>query len=250
MQNRTIGRRRPAAVVAGGLALLAAPFAAYVATTWYSYGRPRRSAGVAYGSALIERFMPIAEVSESHQIDVQAPASFTFDAARDMDVNRSSVVRAIFAIRTLPTRLRGRVSRPSPAPLLAQTLSLGWRILAQSDHEVVVGAVTQPWRAEVRFRGVEPDAFAGFDEPGYAKIAWTLEVEPLGEAASRFRTRTRVATTDPESRARFRRYWAVFSPWILLIRRESLKLVKTEAERRFRAATSRAATSRPELPRA
>ena len=49
----------------------------------------------------------------------------------------------------------------------------------------------------------------------------------------RFRTETRVHTTDARSRRLFRRYWAVFSPGILLIRRASLKLVKAEAERRF-----------------
>ena len=123
-------------------------------------------------------------------------------------------------------------------PLLAETLELGWRILAEiPDREIVVGAVTQPWRAEVEFRGVDPDAFAAFAEPGYAKIVWTLEAEPLGPSASRFRTETRVGTTDPRSRRLFRRYWAFLSPGILLIRRESLRLVKADAERRFRAAT-------------
>ena len=76
--------------------------------------------------------------------------------------------------------------------------------------------------------------FAGFDEPGYAKIVWTLAAEPLGSSTSLFRTETRVRTTDPASRERFRRYWAVFSPGILLIRYESLRLVKQEAERRGR----------------
>ena len=100
-----------------------------------------------------------------------------------------------------------------------------------------MGAVTQPWRAEVEFRGVDPDAFVGFAEPGYAKIVWTLEAEPLGPTSSRFRTETRVRTTDPRSRRLFRRYWALLSPGILLIRRESLKLVKADAERRFQAST-------------
>lgn len=228
-------RKHALKTVAGGLALLAMPYAAYVATTWYRYGRtpvPTSGNGSREGS-LIERFMPTCEVAERHEIRVDAPAEHTFAAARDMDVNRSPLVRAIFAVRTLPSRLRGEPPKQSSAPLLAETLALGWRILAETDREVVVGAVTQPWRADVTFRGVEPEAFAGFVEPGYAKIVWTLEAEPLGPAASRFRTQTRVSTTDPRSRALFRRYWAVFSPGILLIRRQSLTLVKADAERRF-----------------
>ena len=69
--------------------------------------------------------------------------------------------------------------------------------------------------------------------PGYAKIAWTLEVEAAGASSSRFSTETRVMTTDPVSRERFRRYWAYLSPGILMIRYEILRLVKAKAERTF-----------------
>jgi hypothetical protein len=40
-----------------------------------------------------------------------------------------------------------------------------------------------------------------------------------------------VVTTDAQSRRRFRRYWSVVSPGILLIRHETLRLVRREAER-------------------
>jgi hypothetical protein len=227
----------------GGLALLAMPYAAYVATTWYRYGRPQAPRGGHSGNSLIERFMPAAEVAEHHEIQVSAPVEDTYAAARGMDLNRSAVVRAIFAVRAIPSRLRGEPSARSSQPLLDETLALGWRILGERpDREVVVGAVTQPWRADVTFRGLDPDTFVGFEQPGYAKIVWTIEAEPLGPATSRFRTQTRVATTDPRSRELFRRYWAVLSPGILLIRRQSLKLVKAEAERRFHARVLEAAS--------
>lgn len=223
--------------VAGALGLLALPYAAYVAATWYRYGQRlvARPALARREESLIEQFMPVYEVAERHEVRVEAPAEYTFAAAREIDLNRSPLVRAIFAIRMLPSRVRGAQPKQSSMPLLAETLALGWRILAEvPDREVVVGAVTQPWRSEVEFRGVEPDAFAGFAEPGYAKIVWTLEAAPLGPTASRFRTQTRVSTTDHRSRSLFRRYWAALSPGILLIRRQSLALVKAEAERRYR----------------
>jgi hypothetical protein len=239
-RHRHDGRTHALKTVAGGLALITIPYAAYVASTWYHYGRTPTpsSRPESRESSLVERFMPTYEVAERHEIEVDAPAEYTFAAARDVDVNRSPLVRAIFALRTLPSRWRGEPPSRSPTSLLAETLALGWRILAETpNREVAVGAVTQPWRAEVEFRGVDPDAFAGFAEPGYAKIVWTLEAEPLGPAASRFRTETRVSTTDPRSRSLFRRYWATLSPGILLIRRESLKLVQADAERRFHAST-------------
>jgi hypothetical protein len=236
--HRHHGKNHALKAVAVGLALITVPYAAYVALTWYRYGRTRAPSSRvdSRNGSLVERFMPTCEVTERHEILVDAPAEYTFAAARDMDVNRSTLVRAIFALRTLPSRWRREPPERPSMSLLAETRALGWRILAEiPDREVVVGAVTQPWQAEVEFRGVDPDAFAGFAEPGYAKIVWTLEAEPRGPTSSRFRTETRVSTTDPRSRRLFRRYWAVLSPGILLIRRESLKLVKAEAERRFHA---------------
>ena len=188
------------------------------------------------GASPLDPFMPTYDVAERHEIAVAAPAWITMAAARDMDIHRSPLVRAIFAVRTLPARLRGAPPR-TPAPLLTETLALGWRVLAnEPGRMIVVGAVTQPWHADVTFHGRSPGAFVAFDEPGWAKIAWTLEAIPLGDFTSRFRTETRVVTTDARSRWLFRRYWAVFSPGILLIRRASLRLVKSEAERRFQCA--------------
>jgi len=66
------------------------------------------------------------------------------------------------------------------------------------------------------------------------KIVWTLRADPIAAAESVARTETRVATTDPNSRAAFMRYWPMVAPGIVLIRRISLGIVKREAERRAR----------------
>jgi len=203
--------------LAGGLALLTLPYLTYVAATWRRYGRA--AARPAAPSSPLDRFMPAPEVAERHEVVVAAPAELTMAAARELDIFRSPLVSAVFTLRTLPARLRGAPAR-RPASLLTETVALGWRVLAEEPGRwIVVGAVTQPWRADVTFRGLPPEEFAGFAEPRYAKIVWTLEAIPLTPSTSRFRTETRVTTTDPRARALFRRYWAVFSPGILLIRR-------------------------------
>jgi hypothetical protein len=186
--------------------------------------------GAAAGDELLDRFMPACEVRERHETRVKAPADVTFAAARAVELGRSPLIRAIFRGREL---LMGSTARAgaAPRPFLDEVLSLGWRILAEEpNREIVVGAVTQPWVADVVFRGVAPEEFAGFDEPGYVKIAWTLAVLPRGRDECVFRTETRVRATDPSARRRFRRYWLVFSPGILLIRRETLRLVRRAAE--------------------
>jgi hypothetical protein len=37
--------------------------------------------------------------------------------------------------------------------------------------------VTQPWHAAPLFRSIPGHDFAGFDEPGYVKTAWSLPAE-------------------------------------------------------------------------
>jgi hypothetical protein len=122
---------------------------------------------------------------------------------------------------------------------MAQALELGWGVLAEvPGRQVVFGAVTRPWEADVRFRALMPSEFAAFREPGYAKIVWTVAVEPVDAGASSFRTETRVATTDAASRRRFRRYWTAFSPGIVLLRRVMLAMVRCDAERQARHAAA------------
>src|SRR5690242_21750538 len=85
--------------LARGVPLLAASYAAYVAATWLRYGRAQ-SAVTPSGARrrLIDRFMPDCEVAEAHQIRVDAPVECTFAAACDMDLNRSWLVQAVFAL--------------------------------------------------------------------------------------------------------------------------------------------------------
>jgi hypothetical protein len=113
------------------------------------------------------------------------------------------------------------------------TTSLGWRVLAEvPGRELVVGAVTLPWEANVKFHGLSPGEFAAFNEPGYVKIVWTLRADPIGASESVFRTETRAIATDASARATFRRYWSLLSPGIIVIRWVMLEPVKREAERR------------------
>jgi hypothetical protein len=210
---------------AGAVALLGL---GYMGVTWYRYGKVKRHGP---RDPLLDRFVPKYEVREIHETEVDAPAEVTYRVAHEIDLHRSTIVRAIFTGREL---LMGaeRTKQHHPTGFVAEVLSLGWQVLVEEPgHELVLGAVTQPWKAEVVFRGLPPEEFAEFSEPGHAKIVWCFAAEPLGPNRSRFRTETRVVTTDPDSRSRFRRYWSVVSPGVLLIRYETLKLVRQEAER-------------------
>jgi hypothetical protein len=182
---------------------------------------------------LIERFIPRPEHGGCHETLIRAPADLVFHLASNADLQAHPVVRVIFW-------LRAKLLRATPTPraargLVAETTSLGWGALAQRPgRELVMGAVTRPWEANVVFRSVPPQDFVTFAEPGMVKIVWTLETELLGPALTRFRTETRVVATDEMARRRFRRYWRLFGSGIVLIRLLLLPRLRREAERRYR----------------
>ena len=92
------------------------------------------------------------------------------------------------------------------------------------------------WQSDVVFRALPPDQFKTFNEPGFVKIVWTPRADPVDDSKSVFRTETRAVATDEQARRKFRRYWALASPGIFVIRLLSLMPLKAEAERRVRAA--------------
>ena len=229
--SRTHGTARAMRWTAGGLVLMAMGYATIVGAGWSRYGHLTPASPDECDSRL-DQFMPEYEVAERHHVRVAAPAAITLAAAADTDFQQSRIIRAIFRAREFVLGAKPD-AETRPRGLLAQTTALGWRVLAEEPgRKIVVGAVTQPWLPNVVFRGLAPEEFRLFHEPGYVKIIWALRADSVGKTESIFRTETRVMTTDPIARAKFRWYWARFFLGIVLIRRVMLGLLKADAERR------------------
>ena len=113
--------------------------------------------------------------------------------------------------------------------------AIGWGTLAElPERQVVMGAVTKPWEPNPVFRPLPPDQFAAFAEPDYVKIAWTVAVTPTPDGGSLFRTETRAVAIGAAARRKFRAYWALLSPGIILIRSVMVRALKAAAERLWR----------------
>jgi len=181
---------------------------------------------------LIERFMPASDAGTCHEILIHAPADLVFDIAQHFDLQSIPVVRAIFWLRG---KIMGsaRTTR-YPAGLVEETKRLGWNELSRRPgRELVMGAATQPWKADVTFMPVPSEEFLGYSQPGMVKIAWTLEAVPVEPHLTLFRTETRVRATDAAAREQFLRYWRVVRFGILLIRWLHLPALRRAAERRW-----------------
>jgi hypothetical protein len=228
--------RGPARVLLATAALLcfaAAAYAVYVGSSWFQFGRETRETPLPAAVVSLDRFLPSYDISERHETAVKAPVAVTFAAARNLDLQRSAAIRAVFESRKLI--LGGRGDDMERRPFLDQVHAMGWVLLSEvPGRAMVFGAVTRPWEPDVRFWPIPAARFAAFRRPGWVKIVWTLEVDPAAGGRSVFRTRTRATSTDAVARRRFRSYWVKMAPGVMLIRQQALGLVKSDAERRAR----------------
>jgi hypothetical protein len=184
-------------------------------------------------SGLIDAFIDKPDVAKSHEIRIDAPVEVVFDVAEHFDLQSIPTVRFLFRLREFLFLMRPK-PRPQVKALVSETMKLGWVRLAHTPgRELIMGAVAQPWVGDVQFTSVSADPFASFAEPGYVKIVWTLEAEPLQRRSTLFRTQTRVLATDSAARKRFKLYWLFAGPLVSVIRILGIRAVRREAERRL-----------------
>ena len=209
---------------------------------------PEQSSAGAAGRArdsrlLMDQFLPRYDCAVVHADVLRAPPAECYRAASELDLFQAPLVRTLLGIRALPQRVVGTLrGRAKTATLQASRrtfrfkdmVGLGWILLGETPGvEMVLGQVSRPWKAvaDSTDAPTTPEQFTSFDEPGFAKIAASLRVDPYGNDSSILTLETRVALTDEESRRRFRRYWLLIGPFSSLIRRMALRLLATELRR-------------------
>jgi hypothetical protein len=183
--------------------------------------------------ALLDRFIPHPDVRERFEVKVRAPAPLVMDVAVNFDMQSVPLARIIFRLREVFLGSTNRAER-RPQGILDETTGVGWEVLDQRAGEFVVcGARCQPWLADVVFSPIGREAFLHYAEPGYVKIAWTLEAMQTQPHVTTLAQETRVLATDPASRLKFVRYWRWARFGIIAIRLLLLPAVRRAAEIRW-----------------
>lgn len=181
---------------------------------------------------LIDGFLPHPQFAERHALRVHAPPERAYAAARRLDLRRSPLVRALFALRALPALLsRGGYRGEGALAMTMEGLLRGGFVLLgeRPPHEFVLGLAGRFWTPAGGIERIPPEEFAAFDRPGMALAAWNFAVLPAA-AGSLLATETRVRCTDAASRRAFARYWRVVRPFSGMIRMEALRAVRRDAE--------------------
>lgn len=187
---------------------------------------------------LIEQYLPCYDVTEVHQVEVDAPPHVTYEAIRRADLG-DPLISALFSLRELPNRLVRKLNGAGPKPTVKSfpfadmaTPEMGFVLLGENPlKEFVVGSAGRFWKRDYGSRPLTAADFVGFREPGYAKLVLGFSVLPTGLGGSVLRYEARTATTDETARKRFLRYWRIIRPGVAIVMRRALQRIKTEAER-------------------
>ena len=148
---------------------------------------------------MIDRFLPRYDFAVTHASVFRAPPEVCYQAARGLDLLGDPVIRTLLGLRSLPQRVADRLGGNRAASVegvptfgLDDMVRNGWILLGEKlGVEIVFGQIGRPWKPVGASSGpsVEKAGFAAFDEPGFAKIAFSLRVQPYGAArrSSRWR---------------------------------------------------------------
>jgi len=164
----------------------------------------------------LDRLVPTPRLVEIDRLDLEAPPARVWERVRHGNLAHSPLVRALFAIRTMSrgeTALRIDDLTSSPE-------KPGFQLLVdEPPHELAVAAIGKVWKPDIPFVHVSAAAdFAAFDQPGFAKVAWSIRISPRG-TGTHLELEVRVDATDGESWRKFRRYFLLIGIGSRFIRR-------------------------------
>ncbi len=191
---------------------------------------------------LLDQFIPQYDHAIVYSQVFRAPPQKCFEALVSMDILQIPVIRLLMRARLLPQRVADAVWRRGaearevswPATFRVRDLgAVGWIKLGERPGaELVFGVVGKPWQPASRSwqSAAAAEQFAGFDEPGFAKIAESTRVDPYGDRFSIVTVESRVALTDEDSRRRFRRYWLMMGPFMKLMRPTIMRALERQLQ--------------------
>ena len=197
---------------------------------------------------LIDGQLPRFDARSFRAVVIDATPEATYRAVRSLDPDqvRQTVpfIQLMGRMRALPARIGSRrhpgagsqqdalPSEQQEALSSDQYRDAFLAVAEEPGAEFVIGMIgkfSSP--TELEFRRFQPAEFAGFAEPEFGKVAISFLVLPYGASRSLLCAETRIATIDPETARRFRRYWTAISPFAAYIMRHWLALAKQNAER-------------------
>jgi hypothetical protein len=173
---------------------------------------------------LLDALMPRYDMSASHDTVVDASVPDVYQAVLQTDLAESFASKMLMAIRSLgrraPSSFRfGRLPETGAFFALAN----------DPPREIVAGVIGRFWSMQGAVIDGNRAAFEAPLPPGMAKAVWSFRVDD-DTGGALLTTETRVLCSDDDARRQFLRYWTLIGPFSGIIRREALRLIRTQAQ--------------------
>ena len=170
---------------------------------------------------LIDDFLPRYDAAKRHQTIINSPLENVYDALRKTDFHVSFLIRLL-------TNIRG-ISFPKH---FEEITRIGFILLAEKQNEeICFGIVGKFWTLGSDCIQIHSNEFRNFQQRGFAKAVLNFSFQSETETVTLLKTETRILCFDSPSKIFFRLYWMLVSPFSSIIRKEMLRLIKTNAEK-------------------
>lgn len=170
---------------------------------------------------LLDKYLPKYTYREYHDVKISCPKEYVYAAARNLDLSKSKIIKALFIMRGLPTRdmtLEG-FSRQGNFTFLEEI----------PNEEFIVGF----W-ANGRIEKIpDREEFIIDNESKRIKVVWNFQIKQVDKEVVLLSTETRIYCITRGAKIFFSIYWAIIRPFSGLIRRIMLAMIKDNAENSF-----------------
>lgn len=167
---------------------------------------------------LIDTYLPEYTFNEYHHTVVNSPIENVYNCARDVDMSKSTLIKALFALRGLPTK---RLN------LQSFIADIGFTNIAEEHPvETLIGFWVK--------KKIEPiESLAAFRSNSISarvQVVWNFRFEKITDNQTKLSTETRVLCCDTRTKIVFGSYWLIIRPFSGLIRQKLLQIIKNDAE--------------------
>jgi hypothetical protein len=187
----------------------------------------------------LDDLLPTADQVTRQATHIAAPPDAVWHEMVTAQLCSLPLTLLLAGARALPVVLTGKADRAVLRRPFLDLVPIP-RLSTEAPSSVLYGGLLQPWQPAGGARAPELDveALRAFSEPGWVKTGMEFRLAPR-PGGTELSCQTRVVATDPRSRRRFARYWALIAPGSSAIRWELLAAVKQRAEFRVSRAAPR-----------
>lgn len=172
---------------------------------------------------LQDKYLSLYQFSEKHSIVIRKPAYQVWPLVTKIDFRGLTLIRILFALRGMSARMMNLEGLQRSRFVLLEQVE---------NKELIIGLIGQFWRPSGNLQKFTANEFLTFPSVGFAKATWSFELSPVSDGSVEVTTETRIWCSTDKVLRKFQRYWFIIRPFSGIVRKELLKHIKKEAERR------------------